>query len=379
MRADRLLPRWAELGLVPLLDVLCAFGAAALVVLAIGVSPVAVLRAILAGALGDAGALGYTLYYATNFVFTGLAVALAFHAGLFNIGGEGQAILGGLGTGLAALALDRVLPGWLLVPLAVAAAALFGAGWAAIPAWLQARRGSHIVITTIMFNFIAAALLVYLLVNVLIAPGSMSPETRAFAPAASLPLAHDGLRALGIAAAPSPLNASGLVALAAAGAVWFTLWHTRFGYRLRVMGLNPGAALYAGIPIGRTAIVVLCLSGALAGMVGINEILGVQHRLILNFSAGYGFGGIAVALMGRNHPAGIVLASLLFGILNQGGAEISFDIPAVSREMVTVIQGLVILFSGALAGFSRPLARRLLALVGPARYRSDGAPAVREG
>ncbi len=379
MRAGGTLPRWAELGLVPLLDVLCAFLAAALVVLAIGVSPLAVLRAILAGALGDAGALGYTLYYATNFVFTGLAVALAFHAGLFNIGGEGQAILGGLGTGLVALALDRVLPGWLLLPVAIAAAALFGAGWAAIPAWLQARRGSHIVITTIMFNFIAAALLVYLLVNVLIAPGSMSPETRAFQPAASLPLAHDGLRALGFAAAPSPLNASGLVALAAAAAVWFTLWHTRFGYRLRVMGLNPGAALYAGIPIGRMTVGVLCLSGALAGMVGINEILGVQHRLILNFSAGYGFGGIAVALMGRNHPAGIVLASLLFGILNQGGAEISFDIPAVSREMVTVIQGLVILFSGALAGFSRPLARGLLAFAGAALSRRAGAPASREG
>lgn len=372
MRASHApLPRWAELGLVPLLDLAVALGIGGAIVAAVGVSPVTALTTLLAGALGDLGALGYTLYYATNLVFTGLAVAVAFHAGLFNIGGEGQAILGGLGSALVALALDTSLPGWLLLPLAVAAAALFGAGWAAIPAWLQAHRGSHVVITTIMFNFIAAALSVYLLVNWLIAPGSMAPETRPFADAAALPLLHEALRALGIAVPPSPLNASTGLAAALAVGVWLLLWHTRLGFEIRVLGANPGAALYAGVDEKRLTVAVLCLSGALAGLVGVNEILGVQHRLILNFSAGYGFAGIAVALMGRNHPAGIVVASLLFGILYQGGAEMTFDIPAMSREMVLVVQGLVILLSGALAGFSRPAVRVLLRLR-PAGFGSAG-------
>lgn len=354
------LPRWAELGLVPLLDLGAALLASGLVVAAIGVSPLLALRVLVVGALGDGGAIGYTLYYATNFVFAGLAVAIAFHAGLFNIGGEGQAALGGLGTALVALSLDAVLPAWLLVPLAIVAAAAFGAGWAAIPGVLQAVRGSHVVITTIMFNFIGGALLVYLVVNVLIAPGSMAPETRAFSAAAALPLVQDLLRAVGIAVAPSPLNLSAGLALLASLGVWFLLWRTRFGYELRVLGHNPGAALYAGIGIRRITVLTMCLSGALAGMVGVNELLGVQHRLILNFTAGAGFTGIAVALMGRNHPVGILVASLLFGILYQGGAELTFDVPGMSREMVLVVQGLVILFSGALAGFSRPLARRLL-------------------
>lgn len=360
MSAAGPLPRWAELGLVPLFDLGAALLAAGAVVAAAGTNPVLALQVLVAGALGDAGSLGYTLYYATNYVFAGLAVAVAFHAGLFNIGGEGQAALGGLGTALAALWLDATLPVWLLLPLATIAAALFGAGWAAIPGWLQASRGSHVVITTIMFNFIGGALLVYLLVNVLIEPGSMAPETRAFAPTASLPLVHDLLRAVGIRTAASPLNLSALLALGAAGGVWLLVWRTRFGYELRVLGANPGAALYAGVAIRRVTILTMCLSGALAGLVGVNEILGVQHRLILNFTAGAGFTGIAVSLMGRNHPVGICLAALLFGILSQGGAELTFEVPGMSREMVLVVQGLVILFSGALAGFSRPLVRRLL-------------------
>ena len=143
--------------------------------------------------IGSSESIGYTLYYTTNFIFTGLAVAVAFHAGLFNIGGEGQAYIGGLGCGLAILALDRYLPAWLMIPLAIAAAALFGAAWAAVPAWLQAWRGSHIVITTIMFNFVASALMVYLMVNVLIAPGSMTPQSRNFAPSGKLPSMHDVL------------------------------------------------------------------------------------------------------------------------------------------------------------------------------------------
>src|SRR5262245_39891329 len=159
------LPQWVDIGLIPVVNVLLAFIVVGLIVVAIGVSPFTAVRIMVVGAIGTPEGVGYTLYYTTNFVFTGLAVAVAFHAGLFNIGGEGQAYIGGLGVGLVLLALDRVLPAVVLIPLAMIASAAFGAGWAAVPAYLQAWRGSHIVITTIMFNFIAAAVMVYLMVN----------------------------------------------------------------------------------------------------------------------------------------------------------------------------------------------------------------------
>jgi simple sugar transport system permease protein len=359
----RALPRWIEIGAIPLVNVAIAFLIAGLIVASIGVNPLAAVRILIYGALGYAEAIGYTLYYATNFIFTGLAVALAFHAGLFNIGGEGQAYIGGLGVGLVMLAFDTMLPAPLLIALAVVAAAAFGAAWAAIPACLQAYRGSHIVITTIMFNFIAAAVMVYLLVNVLIAPGSMTPETREFATAGQLPFIHDLLTRAGIEMTSSPLNVSIFLAIACCVAVWVFIWHTPWGFELRAMGHNAQAAAYAGIRLRRVTILVMCLSGALAGFVGVNEIIGVHHRIILNFPAGYGFGGIAVALMGRNHPAGVALASLLFGALYQGGAELSFEIPAITRDMVVVIQGLVILFSGALANMPRPWLAGLLSIL----------------
>ena len=181
------LPAWAEIVLMPLVNILLAFIVVGVLVVVIGVDPFRALQLLVIGAVGSAESIGYTLYYTTNFIFTGLAVAVAFHAGLFNIGGEGQAYIGGLGCGLAILALDRWLPAWAMIPLAIAAAALFGAAWAAVPAWLQAWRGSHIVITTIMFNFVASALMVYLMVNVLIAPGSMTPQSRNFLPSGKLP------------------------------------------------------------------------------------------------------------------------------------------------------------------------------------------------
>jgi simple sugar transport system permease protein len=337
-----------------MVNVALAFIVVGAIVAIIGVDPLHALRLLVVGALGSSESIGYTLYYATNFTFTGLAVAVAFHAGLFNIGGEGQAYIGGLGCGLAVLALDRWLPAWLLIPIAIASAALFGAAWAAVPAWLQAWRGSHIVITTIMFNFVASALMVYLMVNVLIAPGSMTPQSRTFGPSGRIPAMHDVLQAVGITVAPSALNLSIVLALACCVAVWVFLWHTPWGYALRTMGHNPEAAVYAGTSLRRMTMLAMCLSGALAGFVGVNELMGVHHRIVLDFPAGYGFAGIAVALMGRNHPLGIVLAALLFGALQQGGAELAFEIPTITREMVVVIQGLIILFSGALAHLPRP-------------------------
>jgi len=187
------LPAWIDVGLLPVINVALAFFVSGLLIAALGQDPFEATWIMMRGAFGYQESLGYTFYYTTNFIFTGLAVAVAFHAGLFNIGGEGQAYIGGLGVGLALLALDQYLPFIVLLPVCILAAALFGAAWAYIPAYLQARRGSHIVITTIMFNFIAASLMVYLLVNVLIQPGQMSPESREFAASGWLPSAM-GLR-----------------------------------------------------------------------------------------------------------------------------------------------------------------------------------------
>ena len=360
------LPRWAEVVLLPATCLAVALLAAGVVVGAVGQSPIDVLKVLVQGAFGTPRGLSYTLYYATTFIFTGLAVAVAFHGGLFNIGAEGQALMGGLGTGLMALWLGPVLPDWLtwlLLPLMLLAGALFGMAWAAVPAVLQAYRGSHVVITTIMFNFMASSLMVYLLVNFIRPAGLMSVESVPFAPAAKLASMKDFLAGLGINWPSSPLNVSLFIALLAALGVYLYLRHTRAGYRLRAVGANASAASYAGINAKHQVVISMGLSGALAGLVGMNEIAGVSGKLLLEFVAGAGFTGIAVALMGRNHPAGIVLASVLFGALFQGGAEVAFEVRGFSRDMVLMLQGFVVLFSGAMVYVIAPWLARFVATV----------------
>lgn len=348
------LPRWADAGLVPLVSVTAALLVAGLVVLGIGENPLQATAILLRGALGSVEGMSFTLYYATNFIFTGLAVAVAFHAGLFNIGGEGQATIAGIFAALACLWF-AALPGVLLVPLAILAAAAGGAVYGFIPGWLQARRGSHVVITTIMFNFLAATLIVYLLVEMIGKPGSMQPETSTFPPQAILTPMHQLLAPLGLKLPATPLNTAFFLALAALVAVWALIFRSRLGYAIRTVGANPRAAAYAGISPTRITMVAMAISGALAGGLAVNEVMGVQHRLLLDFTAGYGFVGIAVALMGRGHPLGVLLAALLFGVLYQGGAELSFDKPTITRDMVVVIGGVIILFAGALDGLFRRL------------------------
>jgi simple sugar transport system permease protein len=354
--SSRSLPPWLDYGLMPLINLLLALAVAGVVVAAIGQNPLAALTLLVQGAFGSGESLGYTLYYTTNMVFAGLAVAVAFHCGLFNIGGEGQAYIAGLGVALVALYLD-FLPFWILAPLMLIGAMAFGAGWAAIPGWLQAKRGSHVVITTIMFNFISYSVMTYMLVNVLIQPGQMAPESPRFAENAQLPALHDLIPGL----ASSPLNITALWALFCLVGIWLFLWHSRFGYAMRVVGANPQAAIYAGINPGRQIILAMALSGALAGGLALNEVGGVHYRLLVGFTNGYGFTGIAVAMMGRNHPVGVLLAGLLFGALYQGGAELAFDMPEVSVQVVVVIQGLVILFTGALEHMFRPALGRMAA------------------
>ncbi len=348
------LPNWINYALLPLINLMLAFLVSGLVVWVIGESPYEALKLMLQGALGRGEGIGFTLYYATNFIFAGLSVAVAYHAGLFNIGSEGQAYVGGLGAALVALALDHYVPWYVTMPFAVIGAALFGAAWAFIPAWLQAKRGSHIVITTIMFNFIGAALMVYLLVNVLIVPGKMAPETRTFLPGGQLPKLDWLMAMFGMKLGPAPFNVSFLIALVMCVVVWVLIWRTKLGYEMRTMGISRSAAAYAGIPYVKIVIVTMLISGGLAGMMALNPVMGASARLQVEFVGGAGFVGIAVSLMGRNHPIGIVLASILFGVLYQGGAELSFDMPNITRDMIVVIQGLVILFAGALEYMFRP-------------------------
>jgi len=353
------LPAWADVAVIPVVNVAAAFVISGFVVLAIGENPLEAVQILIAGALGDLEGLGFTLYYATSFIFTGLAVAICFHAGLFNIGVEGQAYIAGLGAALAALHLG-FLPGYSLVVAAILAAALFGAAFAAIPGYLQAYRDSHIVITTIMFNYIASALMGYILVEVLRRPGQMNAESEGFSGYATVPQFHELLAPLGVHWPVTPFNLSFLLALAAALAVWLLIWRTRLGYEIRTVGANPVAAVYGGISPARITIITTLLSGALAGGLAVNVILGEERRLILEFTSGFGFVGIAVALMGRAHPVGIILAAILFGVLYQGGAELAFEKPKISRDMIVVIQGLVVLFAGALEHmFRRPVAALL--------------------
>jgi len=354
------MPAWADMVLIPLISLILAGLLSALVILAIGESPIEAVNLMITGALGSSYGWGYTLYYATNFMFTGLAVSVAFHARLFNIGGEGQAMVGGLGVALACLYIPW--PHWSLALLgAIICGAAFGGLWALLPAYLQAKRGSHIVITTIMFNFIAAAFLNYLLVSVLRPQGSMDPATARFPEAAQLPTLHDVLAPFGISfSKAAPANISLLVAMLACVLVWVLIWRTRLGYEIRAFGHSDSAARYAGINPVKITLVVMLISGGLAGLMATNNVMGEAERLMLNATEGAGFIGIAVALMGRSHPLGVFLAAILFGFLYQGGAELALW-TKIPRELIVVIQALVILFTGALDNMVRAPLERLFA------------------
>jgi simple sugar transport system permease protein len=286
---------------------------------------------------------------------------------------------------VALAALYLPWPHWSLALLGCgAAAALFGAAWASVPAFLQAKRGSHIVITTIMFNFIAAALLNYLIVGPLKPTGSMETASATFPPSTHLPSFRD-MFSYGetILFRGTPANISFFVALLACVLVWLLIWRTRLGYEIRAFGFSEGAARYAGIGATRIIMITMAISGALAGLMAINNTLGTDERLILGAVAGAGFIGIAVALMGRNHPVGILLAAVLFGVLYQGGSELQFAL-GIPREMILVIQALVIMFTGAFDNMVRMMVGRLfrsrrarppVAPPGPTRSPPGGDPA----
>lgn len=335
-----------DFAILPLINVFVALMVSGLVVVFVGQNPFDAIRYLISGSLGSGEGIGFTLYYATSFMLTGLAVAVASHGGLFTIGAEGQAYLGGLGIAVVCLALDHVVPWYVTIVPAAALGMLVGAAWAFIPAYLQAKRGSHLVITTIMFNFIASSIMIYLLVNVIKEPGSMAPQTRLFADGGLLPKLGS---ILPINFGTAPLNVSFFIAIGAAFFVWVLIWKTKLGFEIRATGANPAAAKNAGISYVKITIVCMLISGAIAGLSGLNILMGDLGKLQLDFPAGIGLVGVAVALMGRGHPVGVGVASVLFGILYQGGAEVSFWMPNITRELIVLIQGLVVLFAGALS------------------------------
>jgi len=331
----------------PLIAVLCAFAVGALVVALIGDSPVETYRLLLGSAFSWPDGIGYTLFFATPLIFTGLAVAVALRGGLLNIGAEGQLYVASFATAWVGITFAN-LPAVVLVPLCCLAAIGGGALWGAIPGILKARFGSHEVINTIMLNFVAVALVGYLTQYHYRMPGDPIMETSPVGAGAHIPRLGAFIPGLPVRI---PLNVAFLLALLSCWLVYVLLWKTKWGYEIRATGQNPAAAEYGGVSIRREIVLTMAISGALAGMVGINEVLGYRYRYYDGFSDNYGFTGIAVALLGRNHPFGVVVAALLFAVLQRGGVPVDAFTQLVSKDIVLILQALVILFVAAEAMF----------------------------
>jgi len=335
-----------EAVLPPVVALLLAAVVGDVLILTFGQSPGAVFRLLLEGTWGNAYGFGQVLYKATTLVFTGLAVGLGLRAGLFNIGAESQLAAGGFCAALAGLLLPAGMPALLCLPLYIFSAALGGGAVGAIPGVLKARFGAHEVIVTIMLNFIVLALLNYLTSAKVHVPDTLhTPELKSGA----LPRLGDFMPPFHGSAA----NVTILLAIATAVGLGWYLFRTRQGFELRALGLQGHAAEYAGVNVARVTWRALAMSGAIAGIGGLNYVIGYKHYYEEGFATGAGFLGIAVALVGRNHPAGIVIAALLFATLSQGGLAVNALVP---KQMVDVLQAVVILAVAT----SVPEVRRLL-------------------
>ncbi|MFL7791178.1 MAG: ABC transporter permease [Anaerolineae bacterium] len=277
-----------------------------------------------------------SLVISTPYIFAGLAVALGFRGGLFNIGAEGQLFVGGLASAFVGYSITG-LPWFLHLPLALLAGIVAGAIWGAIPGYLKARTGAHEVINTIMMNYIAFRLTDFLLQEGPMTRPDGLPITPEVKPSAYLPALFPR---------PMRLHAGFFLALAIAALVYWFLWKTTKGFEIRMVGANPNAARYAGVRITHTMVLTMALSGALAGLAGANQVLGLDHKMVRAFSAGYGFDSIALALLGNSHPLGVVLASLLFGFLRGGAARMQ-SVASVPVEIIRIVQGMVIIFIAA--------------------------------
>lgn len=290
--------------------------------------------ALFSGSLGGAGAISESLVAATPYIFAGLAVAVGFRGGLFNIGGEGQLLVGAAVA--VVIGYSFQLPAIIHLPLALLGGLLGGALYASIPGILKAKTGAHEVINTIMLNYIAFRFFDWAFTGPLRRPGGDRPVTAEIFPSAYLPQLFEGYR----------FHWGFFLALLTAFIIWWLLFKTTLGFEIRTVGANPNAARYGGIKITRIIVLTMAISGGLAGLAGTNEVLGLNHFLAGGFSSGYGFDAIALALLGKSHPLGVVLAALLFGTLRNGATRMQ-SIASIPIDIISIVQALVIVFIAA--------------------------------
>jgi len=341
-RTKRILQSTFDAVLIPFLAILTALIIGGIIIWFVGGNPFLAYKGLIQGSWGSKKAISETFIWATPYILAGLAVALAFNGGLFNIGAEGQLAVGATCTALVGYALPVWLgfdlPIYIHLPLALIAGMIGGGIWAAIPGALKAYTGAHEVINTIMMNYIALNTISYLMNGVMKdrSPTNVIARTPLIAESARIPPIFDGLR----------LHWGFVLALAVAFLIWWLLNKTTLGFEIRTVGLNPDAAKYAGINVKRVIILTMALSGMLAGLAGSVEVTGLNYRHELGFSIGYGYDAIAIALLGRSSPLGVVLASLLFASMRNGATRMQF-LTQLPVDLISMIQALILLFVAA--------------------------------
>ncbi len=317
---------------VPIIAVVFAMLVGAIFMIAVEGNPIEAYKVLFTSSFGNTRYFFETLVNTIPLIFTGLSVAFAFRCGLFNIGGEGQFFAGYITVAAVGVYL-KVPYWWIHIPLALLAAIVAGAIWGGIPGYLKAKLGIHEVISTIMFNYIGLYLVNFLIRSVMMVPNGL-PAT---------PKIEQTMRFARFIRG-SRLNWSIFIALLAAFAIYWILWKTITGYEVRAVGLNPSAAEYGGISVAKNTVLAMAISGALAALAGATQVMGLEYRAVQPFGfLGYGFTGIAVALLGKNHPVGIILAALLFGTL-QRGANMMQSMADVPKEVISIIQAIIIFF-----------------------------------
>ncbi|AUX47727.1 sugar ABC transporter permease [Sorangium cellulosum] len=327
---------------LPVLSVFTAMVVGGVLIALSGGNPLEAYAGMAEGAFGSPRAVSETFVWSTPYILAGLSVTLAFRGGLFNIGAEGQLALGALAAAWAGHFLPRLLgvglPALLHVPATLLAGALAGGLWGAAPGWIKARSGGHEVISTIMLNYVALNAVSFLLNGPMkdASPGNVLSRTPLIDEGARLPALVEGFR----------LHWGFPLALLAAALVGWVLRRTAFGFEIRTSGQNPDAARYAGVRVGRTVILTMALSGALAGVAGAIEVSALHHRHELGFSQGYGFDAIAIALLGKAHPGGTVLAAFLFSAMRSGATRMQY-LTQIPIDVISVIQALILLFVAA--------------------------------
>lgn len=325
----------------PVLATVFALMVASLILIVVGERPTLLAEA-LSHSLFTSFGLGYTLFYTTPLIFTGLAVAIPYRAGLFNIGAEGQLTWGAIAV-VVGTRFFSFLPPPLGILAGILSAMLMGAAWGGLAGWWKAKRGAHEVIVTILLNFIAAGIVDYLLLYPFADPDVQAPQSLPIPAKFALPVLSDLFAKMGLTwFATTPVNFSLFLAVTLAILCHTLMKHTPLGFEMRVVGRNPRAAAFAGISVPKLTALAMAIGGAMAGLVGVNEVMGSRHAMVEGFSPGYGFTGIAVALLARAHPIGILGTALLFGTLHNSARELEFLSDHVSKELSMMLQAVLV-------------------------------------